>query len=102
MADTAGSPQKTARKTWNFTPDLPIKPAPYWDWPLKPLASVVYLLKSWNPLGTRLFLLLIAAVSWLWFTPDLARARTIEFGWIFEVLIKNIILENILQVIMID
>ncbi|MEM7464474.1 MAG: sterol desaturase family protein, partial [Pseudomonadota bacterium] len=86
------TPNEAIRKVWNFTPPLPLQLAPYWDWPLRPLASITYLLKSWNPLGTRLIFLVIAVISWTWFTPDISRAKTIDFGWIFEVWLKNIIL----------
>ncbi|MEO1140963.1 MAG: sterol desaturase family protein [Pseudomonadota bacterium] len=96
MTDTTENPKPSSRKVWNFTPTLPIQTAPYWDWPLRPLASVLYLLKSWNPLGTRIFLLITAFVSWTWFTPELARAQTIEFGWIFEVWLKNMIILTVI------
>ena len=30
-----------ARKLWNHTPALPLKTAPYWNWPLAPIRTVV-------------------------------------------------------------
>ena len=89
MTDTPQEPRTTGRKVWNFTPVLPIAMAPYWDWPLKPMASALYLLKSWNPVGMRFFYLAAALITWTWFTPDLARAKSLEFGWIFEVWLRN-------------
>ncbi len=89
MTETAQKPQ---RKTWNFTPALPIRMAPYWDWPLRPLASLAYLLKSWNPVGMRFLFLVGAVVTWAWFTPDLARARVLQFDWVFEVWLRNFVI----------
>ena len=48
----------TGRNTWNYTPRLPVRVAPYWDWPARPIAAAVYLLRSWNPVGMRFLFLL--------------------------------------------
>ena len=90
MSETA--PPRSARKIWNFTPDLPISPAPYWHWPAKPVAAMLYLLKSWNPVGMRCLFLLGAIVTWVFFTPDLERAETLAFGWIAEVWLRNAVI----------
>ena len=81
------APQK--RKIWNYTPTLPIKVAPYWDWPAKPVTSLGYLLRSWNPVGMRMLFLIAAVVTWIFFTPDLSRAETIALDWIGEVWLRN-------------
>lgn len=44
-----------ARELWNHTPALPLKTAPYWNWPLAPIRTVGHLMKSWKPYGTRFF-----------------------------------------------
>ena len=90
--NTPAAPKRQARKIWNYTPDLPLQLAPYWDWPLKPLASIKYLLRSWNPVAQRFLFLLAAFAVWTWFTPDLAQAKTISFGWIFEIWLRNLVI----------
>lgn len=91
MTDTPLPPRKP-RKVWNYTPELPLKPAPYWDWPMRPLASLLYLLRSWNPLAQRFFFLVMAFAMWAWFTPSLERAETLAFGWIFEIWLRDLAL----------
>ncbi len=83
---------RPARKLWNFTPALPLQTAPYWDWPLKPVASALYLLRSWSPLGTRCLMLVAALIAWAFFTPDLTRAQTLSFDWIAEVWLRNFVI----------
>ncbi|MEM8839753.1 MAG: sterol desaturase family protein, partial [Pseudomonadota bacterium] len=95
MSETKTTPEKRVRKTWNYTPVLPLTLAPYWDWPAKPLASLVYLLKSWNPIGMRCLFLVAATVTWIWFTPDLARAETLGFSWVFEVWLRNMVIVTV-------
>ncbi|RYG90341.1 sterol desaturase family protein [Loktanella sp. IMCC34160] len=92
MTDQTPPPARPERRVWNYTPDLPIKLAPYWDWPMRPLAAAAYLLRSWNPVGLRFLFLVAAFVVWTWFTPDLSRAETIRFDWIAEVWLRNFIL----------
>ncbi|MDG1432118.1 MAG: sterol desaturase family protein [Paracoccaceae bacterium] len=87
-----GTPPRPKRQLWNYTPNLPIQLAPYWAWPLKPLASLGYLLHSWNPIGMRFLILVAAAVSWAFFTPDISRAEALSFDWIGEVLLRNFII----------
>lgn len=90
MTDTP--PKREPRKIWNFTPELPIRPAPYWDWPMKPLKTLLYLLRSWNPVGMRFLFLIAAVITWTFFTPDISRAETLAWDWIGEVLLRNFII----------
>ena len=85
-------PKKQSRRGWNFTPPLPIQPAPYWHWPMKPLAAIGYLLRSWNPVGLRFLFLVSALVTWTFFTPDFERVQTLSFGWIGEIWLRNLLI----------
>ncbi|MDA8586326.1 sterol desaturase family protein [Rhodobacteraceae bacterium] len=92
MSDSQDPPAYAERKIWNFTPSLPLQMAPYYAWPLKPIASLMYLLRSWNPVGMRCLFLLGAVITWGFFTPDLSRAQTVSFDWISEVWWRNFII----------
>lgn len=80
------------RKVWNYTPKLPITLAPYWEWPLRPLASIRYLLNSWNPVAQRFLFLVFAIITWTYLTPSLSRTSTLSFDWIFEIWLRNFII----------
>ncbi len=82
--------KRPARKIWNYTPELPLKIAPYWDWPARPLAAIRCLLQSWNPATQRFLMLIVAFAVWAWFTPELERSKTLEFGWVFEIWLRNL------------
>ena len=92
MSDSQDPHAPVRRKIWNFTPSLPLQMAPYYAWPLKPIASLMYLLRSWNPVGMRCLFLLGAVITWTFFTPDLSRAQTLSFDWISEVWLRNFII----------
>ncbi len=80
------------RKIWNFTPALPIKTAPYFDWPLRPLVSALYLLRSWNPVGWRCMTLIAAVITWVFFTPDISQAHSLSLAWIGPIWMRNFVL----------
>ena len=88
--DKAESTNKSS--IWHFSPKLPIKGAPYFDRPNKPFKSLLYLLRSWNPLGQRCLFLILALIVWTWFTPSLERAQAFTFDWILEVWLRNLVL----------
>ena len=80
---------------WHHTPRLPVRPAPYWDRPARPVAAFVYLARSWRPVSDRALFLLIAVGVWLWATPELSRTATFQLDWMAEVWLRNFILISI-------
>lgn len=88
---------KPSRSRWNYLPpEMPISQAPFCEWPIRPLASVAYVLKSWLPAKDRFYYLLAAVGIWVWFTPSLDRARTFQMDWMFEIWLRNFILVLVL------
>ena len=92
MSDASKPQPSGPRKKWNFTPELPIRLAPYWDWPVKPVQSFFYLLRSWKPVGLQFVFLAAAFIVWNVFPPDLEAASTLSFGWISQIFLRNFII----------
>ena len=80
------------RQSWHFTPDLPLRQAPYFESPLSIRDSLLYLLNVWRPFNLRFLLLTLAVVSWVWFTPSLERAQEFRLDWILEIGLRNLII----------
>ena len=80
------------RRIWNYTPQLPLKIAPYWLWPYRPFSALLHLLKSWKPLSTRFLFLVIATVIYTFFSPNLADAKLLSLDWILPIILRNILL----------
>ena len=85
----AGIPK---RATWSYTPALPVRQAPYFELPFSLGDSLNYLFKIWKPFSQRFLILLVAIAAWIWFTPSLERAVNIEFGWMFEIFLRNLVI----------
>ena len=84
----------TARKrqAWNYTPDLPLRSAPFLHWPLRPAAIGRHLVKTWRPLTSRVLMLAVAFALWEWASPSLAEAESLRLGWMLEIWVRNIVL----------
>ena len=85
-------PARKPRNIWHFTPDLPIRTSPYFDWPWKPLGVLVHLLNSWNPAGWRFLMFALAWAVWTWATPELDRIAAGGTDWIVEIALRNLII----------
>ena len=87
---TARPPEK--RRKWHFTPQLPVKQAPYFETPFDLGASLKHLYNLWRPFNQRFLILLLAIAAWTWFTPSLERAREFRFDWILEIGLRNLVI----------
>ena len=74
--------------TGDYQPSTTVEPPVLYAFPPRPMAALKYLLVDmmfpWNYLYIGLALL-----SWLYFTPDMARMATFEFGWYAELWLVN-------------
>ena len=80
------------RKTWHYTPPLPIKLAPFWDNPPKMTEVLSFMVRAWRPISERVLFLTVAVVIVLNFLPDPEEARTLAFGWMSEIWLRNLVL----------
>lgn len=93
-SDSTASAQsaRSPRKTWDYTPDLPVRQAPYFERPWSLSASLAHLVKIWAPFRQRFLILLVAIAAWVWFTPSLDRAATFQLDWMAEILLRNLVI----------
>ena len=93
MKDAAGEDwgKRDSRGEWQ-PPELP-KPSPLFSLPWRPWEIIKYL---FGPQGFflpyNLFYALLAVVTWLFFTPSLARTVHFEVGWIAEIFLRDVVL----------
>jgi sterol desaturase/sphingolipid hydroxylase (fatty acid hydroxylase superfamily) len=82
---------RTAKGEWR--PPYPVKYAPLFCWPPRPVETLKWLLGyggylwPWNT-----FYMLLATVTWLWFQPALSRCVEFKVGWISQMYLRNLIL----------
>ena len=81
-----------ALKGWNHTPAVPLKVSPFFRWPLRPLDMLAWMWNSWFLITEKLIIVAIALVSFYWFQPPLEETKTLAFGWVAQMFIRNLIL----------
>ncbi len=79
-------------KHWQYHPTLPLQPGPLFTRPFSPLAVFRWLVQQWLPFSDRLLILILALVSWAFFTPSLAQSQQLQWGWISSLLLRNMLL----------
>ena len=82
-------------KGWNYVPDVPLSVSPFFTWPLKPMDMLRWVWNSWFLVSERLVIVGIAFASFLWFQPSLEETRTLAFGWVAEMYVRNVALMTI-------
>ena len=81
-----------SRRAWHYTPELPLRQAPYFELPFSLFDSIKYLFDIWRPFNQRFLLLLLAIVAWSWFTPSLERASSFQLDWMLEIALRNLVI----------
>lgn len=79
-------------KGWNHLPEIPLKVSPLFVWPLNPVELAKWIWNSWFLITERLIILGIAIASFYWFQPPLEESKTLAFGWIGQMYLRNVLL----------
>ncbi|QJF50275.1 sterol desaturase family protein [Roseobacter ponti] len=79
-------------KGWNHAPNVPLQVSPFFSWPPRPLAMAAWLWTSWFFITERLIIVAIACISFYFFQPPPEETRTLAFGWVAGIYIRNVVL----------
>ncbi|MFT5651777.1 MAG: lathosterol oxidase, partial [Yoonia sp.] len=79
-------------KGWNHVPVVPLQVSPFFQWPLRPLDMLAWVWNAWFLITEKLIIVGIAFISFYWFQPPLEETKTLAFGWIAEMYVRNFIL----------
>ena len=81
-----------SKYAWHYQPDLPIKPSPYFSWPLNLRSIARWMVDGWFPLTERSIILLLAIVSTTLFHPELERCVNFAVDWMLQIYLRNFVL----------
>ena len=77
---------------WHYTPDVPIKPSPYFQRPIDFKAIIHWMISGWFPLSERLIILLLAIVTVTFFLPSPERYAQFAPDWVLGIYLRNLFL----------
>ncbi|MDA9894178.1 sterol desaturase family protein [bacterium] len=81
---------KPISKEWNYHPDLPLADLSIFKWPPDPHFLGRWVLRNWLTLSERVMMVVLATLCWLFLYPSLGTAKTLAFGWVFQVWLVNL------------
>jgi len=90
--DAASSKRSRFAKQWNYRPPVPLSTSPLFKLPTSPSAIGQWFARRWLVLGENLLLTALAVVTWFYFQPPLEETKTLAFGWVASMYVRNIIL----------
>jgi len=87
---TRDTDPKPISKEWNYHPDLPLADLSIFKWPPDPHFLGRWVLRNWLTLSERVMMVVLATLCWLFLYPSLGTAKTLAFGWVFQVWLVNL------------
>ena len=83
-------------RQWHYMPDTPIQTSPVLAWPPRPVAWLRWTAGNWFTLTENVLLVGLAALTWFYLQPPLEDVKTLEFGWIAQMYLRNLVMITLL------
>ena len=77
------------RKTWNYSPDEPIRYNPLFDWPINPLKVSAWMIKRWISISRFLMFIILGFAVYQYLTPSLQTMQHVTFDWVLLIFLRN-------------
>ena len=85
------SVNKNDSSVWNYHPELPLQPVPYWSWPPRPLAVIKWIYENFLSFTDRFLYIVYAIAVALWIMPFNTAEATLSWDWSLLILLRNYI-----------
>jgi len=77
---------------WTYEPPIPLANTPVFVWPFKPAQALKFLFSRGFMLSILAPFGALAIFSWYFLQPPLAQCAELEFGWIAQLFVRNLVL----------
>lgn len=97
MNEEVSSEKATNRfaKQWHYRPPVPINTSPLFQLPFNLAGVARWFLNRWLVFGENLIILGLAMLTWFYFQPPLEETKTLAFGWIAKMYLRNLVLISV-------
>ncbi len=82
-------------RQWHYRPTVPIQTSPLFRLPPSVPGMFRWLAARWFVFGENTVIAVIACLTWLFFQPDLAQTKNVEFSWVAQMFVRNAVLISI-------
>ena len=84
--------QNKLNTDWNYHPKIPLENNSIFRSPPKLIFFKSWILRNWLHLSEKVILVIISSLIWYFFYPSLEQTKIIEFSWIFQIWVINLLL----------
>ena len=70
------------KSEWNYHPPIPIDNNPLFSWPIRWKDTLIYYRDSWLVASEGTFFLVLAVLSWRFFSPEIGAAQKLDSSWV--------------------
>ena len=85
----SGNNQVKSKAEWNYNPSIPIDNNPLFSWPIRWRDTAIYYRDSWLVLSEGTIFVILATLSWHFFSPDLDIAQRFHWSWAGGIWLRN-------------
>ncbi len=79
-------------QSWNYKPDGAIEVSPFFSWPPDPARMATWVRDRWFFVTENTIFVAIAVACWMWASPSLETAKTLELGWVLGLYLRNVLI----------
>ena len=84
--------QNKLNSDWNYHPKIPLENNSIFRSPPKLIFFKSWILRNWLHLSEKVILVMVSSFIWYFFYPSLEQTKIIEFSWIFQIWVINLLL----------
>lgn len=88
-SSTPDNGSKRQKLEWNYHPDIPIDNNPLFSWPIRLKDTLIYYRDSWLALSEGTIFIILAILTWQFFSPELETARNLHWSWAGGIWLRN-------------
>ena len=80
------------KSEWNYHPPVPIDNNPLFSWPIRWKDTLIYYRDSWLMVSEGTIFVLLAALSWRFFSPEIGSVQKFDWSWVGGIWLRNFVL----------
>ena len=88
---TTNNDSPSTKSEWNYHPHIPIDNNPLFSWPIGWKDTLTYYRDSWLVASEGTIFVLLAVLSWRFFSPEIGAAQKLDWSWVGGIWLRNFI-----------
>ena len=86
---TVDNSKPIAKSEWHYHPRIPIDNNPLFSWPIRWKDTLIYYRDSWLVMSEGTIFVLLAVLSWRFFSPEIGTAQNLDWSWVSGIWFRN-------------